>query len=52
MEDSIASKRGTGGTSPEHVAKEIAEKKFENIILVTDGEVSDYNVSGCDKILE
>ena len=47
-----ASKRGTGGTSPETVAQEIVNQEFSNIILVTDGEVGDYNVSACDKILE
>jgi hypothetical protein len=52
FEDSIVSKRGTGGTSPEYVAEEIAKMKFENIILVTDGEVSDHNVKRCDQILE
>lgn len=52
FEESIASKRGTGGTSPETVAREIVNQEFQNIILVTDGEVGDYNVSACDKILE
>lgn len=52
FEESIASKRGTGGTSPEYVAQEIADKRFQNIILVTDGEVGDHSVSQCDKILE
>lgn len=37
MEQSIESKRGTGGTSPENVAIEIVAKQFTSIILVTDG---------------
>ena len=52
FEESIASKRGTGGTSPQYVAEEITKNKFDNIILVTDGEVGDHDVSRCDKILE
>lgn len=46
------SRRGTGGTSPEHVAREIANGKHSNIILVTDGEVGDHSVRSCDNILE
>ena len=49
---SVLSKRETGGTSPEYVAKEITTKKFANIILVTDGEVGDHSVSHHDKILD
>jgi hypothetical protein len=37
MEVSIEQKRGTGGTSPSYVAEEIKNRKFINIILVTDG---------------
>lgn len=44
FEESIASKRGTGGTSPSHVAENVANNKFVNIILVTDGEVGDSDV--------
>lgn len=51
MEASIESKRGTGGTSPEHVAYEIVAKQFTSIILVTDGEVGDHSVGACDKAL-
>lgn len=48
----VETKRGTGGTSPELVAAEIAKSKHTNIILVTDGEVGDHSVSRCDNILE
>ena len=51
MEQSIETKRGTGGTNPEWVAKEIVAKQFTNIILVTDGEVGDHSVHGCDRTL-
>lgn len=37
FENWIQSKRGTGGTSPEYVAEEIAKQQYQNIILVTDG---------------
>ena len=37
MEKWIASKKGTGGTSPEIVARTITDKKFSHIILITDG---------------
>jgi hypothetical protein len=52
FENWVITKRGTGGTSPEHVAEEIAKKQYANIILVTDGEVSDHDVRRCDNILE
>lgn len=51
MEQSIESKRGTGGTNPEHVAIEIVAKQFTSIILVTDGEVGDHSVQACDRKL-
>jgi hypothetical protein len=44
--------RGNGGTSPEVVAQTIADRKFINIILITDGQVGDYSVKTCDTILE
>ena len=52
LEESIASKRGTGGTSPEHVAHEIVAKQIRNIILVTDGEVDNGSVQRCDTAFE
>lgn len=52
METQIANKHGKGGTSPEVVAKEIVDKKLKKVILITDGQVSDYNVKECDRILE
>jgi len=52
MEASIKSRKGTGGTSPEHVATTIVKQKFPKIILVTDGEVGDYSVQACDKTFE
>lgn len=52
FEASIASKRGEGGTSPENVAESIVNKKQANIILITDGEVSDNSVKKCDEIFE
>lgn len=48
----MTTKRGTGGTSPEHVATEITRNKYKNIILITDGEVGDHSVHKCDNILE
>lgn len=44
--------RGEGGTSPELVAQVVVKEKFPNIILITDGEVGDYSVKECDRILE
>lgn len=41
-----------GGTSPESVAKVITEKKYKNIILMTDGEVGDHSVTRCDQIFD
>jgi len=52
MEASIKARKGTGGTSPEHVATTIVKEKFKKIILVTDGEVGDYSVQACDKTFE
>ena len=52
MEQSIAQRKGTGGTSPEHVATTIVKEKFKKVILVTDGEVGDYSVQACDKTFE
>lgn len=52
MEKSIATKQGTGGTSPEFVATEIVNKRFKNIILVTDGEVGDHSVKTCDETFD
>lgn len=51
FEDSIISKRGTGGTNPTYVAEEIVKERFSNIILVTDGEVGDHEVNNCDTVL-
>ena len=52
FEEFILSKCGTGGTSPEIVAEEIANKKFAKIILITDGQVDDNSVLKCDVILD
>ena len=48
----IKSKKGTGGTSPEHVATEIVKKKHSKIILVTDGQVDNSSVQRCDQKFE
>lgn len=37
LEESINTRRGTGGTSPEHVANEIVARRYPKVILVTDG---------------
>lgn len=34
------------------MAEEIAKKQYPNIILITDGEVSDQDVRRCDNIFE
>ena len=52
LETNIKSKKGTGGTSPENVAKTIVDQRLSNIILVTDGEVGDHSVQSCDKIFD
>lgn len=52
MEASIKARKGTGGTSPEHVATTIVKGQFKKVILVTDGEVGDYSVQACDKTFE
>ncbi len=52
MENSITSRKGTGGTSPEHVATTIVKEGFKSIILVTDGEVGDGSVQTCDRTFE
>lgn len=52
IENWIASKKGTGGTSPEHVATTIVQEKLTHVILVTDGEVGDHSVQSCDKQFE
>lgn len=49
LEEWIKSKKGTGGTSPEHVAGTIVNNKFTHVILVTDGEVDNHSVQSCDK---
>lgn len=49
---SIASRRGEGGTDPEHVAESIIAHKHRNVILITDGEVSDQSVKRCDELFE
>ncbi len=52
LEASIISQRGTGGTSPSDVAKVIVNQGHRNIILVTDGEVCDRDVTMCDTIFK
>lgn len=52
MENWISSKKGTGGTSPEHVATTIINEKITHVILVTDGQVGDHSVQNCDKQFE
>jgi hypothetical protein len=52
MEANIAQRKGTGGTSPEHVATTIVKERFTKVILVTDGEVGDHSVQSCDKTFE
>ena len=52
FENWITTRRGTGGTDPEHVATEIVARMFTNVILVTDGEVGDHSVQRCDQIFE
>lgn len=51
FEKALVEKRGQGGTDPTLVAKEIVLKQIRNIILITDGQVADYSVQECDKIL-
>ena len=52
MQDAIRNKRGGGGNTTSEVAKTVVDKKYYNMILITDGEVGDYDVRACDKILE
>jgi hypothetical protein len=52
LENSIAKRQGTGGTSPEHVAYEIVAKRYSGVILVTDGEVGNDSVKRCDESFE
>jgi hypothetical protein len=51
MEQQISTKRGGGGTSPEVVAREMIKKNYKNLILITDGQISDSSVKNCDSIL-
>lgn len=44
--------RGGGGNDAWKVAQEIVDKKYFNIILITDGEIGGYDVEKCDQILE
>jgi hypothetical protein len=39
---------GRGGNEAYKVAEEIVSKKYANIILITDGEIMDYDVQKCD----
>lgn len=52
MEEQIQKKHGKGGTSPEVVANEVIAKQLKKVILITDGQVGQHNVTNCDKILE
>lgn len=50
--DLINKKRGFGGTNPELIAQTIVTKNIKsNIVIFTDGEVSDHNVAQADSIL-
>lgn len=51
LEELILSKRGRGGTNPEVVAQECVKKGLQNIILITDGEVSQFSVDRCNELL-
>lgn len=48
----IAHMRGGGGNEAWKVAEEVVRKKHYNIILITDGEIMDYDVEKCDQTLE
>jgi hypothetical protein len=52
MENHIKNKRGGGGTNPHLVADEVVKKGYKKIILITDGQVSDNDVSNCDQKLK
>ncbi len=53
LEELIKSKYGGGGTEPNFIAKSLVENKIRsNIIIFTDGEVSDSSVALCDRTLE
>jgi hypothetical protein len=48
----INNPKGYGGTNPELIAKTIVENKiYSNIVIFTDGQVSDLNVVQADTIL-
>lgn len=47
----ISQRRGTGGTCPNIVAHALQARHFDRLILITDGEVSDYDVQNCDAAL-
>lgn len=52
LESLIQSKFGGGGTEPVHIANSlIANKISSNVVIFTDGEVSDSSVSQVDSIL-
>lgn len=52
LENSINTRKGTGGTSPEHVAYEVVAKRYPKVILVTDGQVDNGSVQRCDEAFE
>jgi hypothetical protein len=53
LEELIKSKYGGGGTEPNYIAKSLIDNQINsNIIIFTDGDVSDYSVTTCDKTLE
>ena len=52
LEKNIESRKGTGGTQPQHVAQSIVSQKLDTIILVTDGQVGNNAVQECDHIFE
>jgi hypothetical protein len=48
----INKKIGRGGTNPEQIAQTIVQNKiYYNIVIFTDGEVSDFSVANTDNIL-
>ena len=51
FQKALVQRKGWGGTQSSLVAKQIVKKGLKNIILITDGQVSDYDVQECDKIL-
>ncbi len=48
VDTTIAQCRGRGGTCPVIVAHALQARHFDRLILITDGQVTDYDVQSCD----